>query len=164
MPSCKYMHMFMLLNEIICIHIWIHIQTCLFVKTNANELKCWRTGKKTASAGRWTVASSLGVSHYLSQTPSLVLDRSWTGTLPSSLMKNVHLTSKERGDDAGGGVYVVITPTSSNLLHMQAHRHIPRHTIWTSTHSAAKRLQAFNKDVHVRKNTQSESRPGVKGC
>lgn len=75
------------------------------------------------------MASSLGVSHYLSQTPSLVLDKSWTGTLPSSQIKNVHLMRKEKGDGGGGGSGVGGGDyTNSNLLHVLAYRHIPRHT------------------------------------
>lgn len=87
-------------SKCICIHVGIHIQTCLVVKVNANEVKCWRAGSKSTNtgltgAGRWTIASPQCRSHYISQTLSLVLDRSWTGTLPSSQMRNVHLMRKE---------------------------------------------------------------------
>lgn len=115
-------------SEYICIHIWIHIKTCLFVKINANELKCWWTGRNTSitgltSAGRGTMSTSLGISHYLSKALNLVLDRRWTGTLPSSQMKNAHLMRKDRddGDDGGGRLHQVIQICYTC-------RHIPRHT------------------------------------
>lgn len=71
----------------------------------ANELKCWWTDGKTTitdltSFGRETMTSSLDVSHYISQALNRILERSWTGTLPSSQMKNAHLMRKGK-DDCG---------------------------------------------------------------
>lgn len=158
MPSCKYMHMFVLLQ-------WDHLHT--YLNTYSNMLICENECKWTEMLTDWQEAHQSWLDWCWQMECSI-----FSGRIPlpfsnpkpcprqkldrhSTIKPNKECAFNEQGE---GGE---ITPTSSNLLHMQARRHILRHTFWTSTRSAAKTLQAFNKNAHSgKKHTIRESTRG----